>query len=445
VCRQDVVKQQENTILQKLPGMVKDDSVSKETLVLYLHYWSQGIMDHVPAMYKSLILYNTRLLIDHFDDPVDYIIRHKLIDLLKYHDYTDYEDTILELDDVDFIPCIKVGTDTLYNIVKYGSLNLLTHYKNDIVIGQKYIEKKYKHVLYDFNLLGIACLYGKHALLPLLLDYFDINVVNKWNCTVLYAAIASGNMSTVKLLVDHGIDINMTHSCGNSPLYYAIETHNYSIAHYLINKGAKIEYHLIRACMRMSDNTNIHIGKRIVQLSPPDSDTNLSNFCDNSKFPHIDGCKKCSCAECAVKNGQCDIVRPTLLQSACLAQHFELIVLLLSHDPTLISAKCLACTHTGVHLNYLEKRRDEAHVPEWIVNTQSILSSDFKSLLFNNLKHDEFKPVCDYILKLIRRGGPYSYKHQRRILSRLVLTANREIFNNSRQRLRDLMNRHIPD
>jgi hypothetical protein len=327
VCRQDVVKHQEDTILQKLSEMFKDDSVPKETIVLYLHYWSQGIVDHVPAMYKSLILYNTQLLIDHFDDPVDYIIRYKLVDLLKYYDYTDYEDTILELDDVDFIPYIKMGTDTLYKIVKYGSLNLLTHYKNDIVIGQMYIEENYKHILYDFNLLGIACLYGQHMLLPLLLEYFDINAVNKWNCTVLYAAIASGNMSTVKLLVDNGIDINTTHSCGNPPLYYAIETQNDSIAHYLINKGAKIEYHLIRACMRSGKNTNIHIGKRIIQLLPPDSDTKLSNLCDNSKFSHIDGFDNCSCTECAVKNHKCDITHPSLLQSACFSQQFELILL----------------------------------------------------------------------------------------------------------------------
>lgn len=430
MCRQNVVDHNPATnILENLSTLLQTDSADPKQMVLYLHHLSQGITQHVPALYRSLILHNTRLLIDTMDDPLGYIIKHRLYDLLPNYPYSNYENDLVKLDDMRTIPYIQMNENTLYSIVKQGSINLLTHYQHHIRTEQMYTEEHYIKILHKLTLMGIACLHGHNTLLPILLQHFDINHVNEWNCTVLYAAIATGRFSTVRWLVDHGIDVNITHNCGNSPLFYAIETLQTRIAHYLINRGATIEYRLVHSCLRFPSHnlSGVKILQRILRLLPHDATQDKShvNLCERSPHAHNDKATPCWCPDCNLKNHNCGVIRPPFLHEACFFKRFHCILLLLVHDPNLIYGTNQICTHMDKHIEHHQKTNDE-DIIQYLSSIASTANAE--ELVHMHLKFKSFKPVCDYIVKLIKRGPPYSYKHQRKILSKLYADATKHMF-----------------
>lgn len=119
LCRQDVIKSEFN-ILNHLTNLLESDDVDKRELVLYLNQYGQGIMNNVPVMYKALILYNTKLLIDVMEEPIDYIMENKLYTLLQYYDYKDYKNELLILDDVNLVKYINFeDEDILSDVITF--------------------------------------------------------------------------------------------------------------------------------------------------------------------------------------------------------------------------------------------------------------------------------------------------------------------------------------
>lgn len=433
LCRQDVIPNiSESELARKLLDIMNtDDVIDKKTAILYLTYISQNIVS--PHIYNSLILYNTKLLIDVMDDPCEYIMRHKLYPLLKYYDYDYYEDYLLDLDDVSLVKYIQFEQTTIGEIVRRGRINLLHYvintYPEKITINHMYSNGYYHdNIFQKTNLLGVACLNGKLELLPILIQYFNINDVNLWNCTVLYPAIASGNMSIVKWLVRQGIDINITHKCGHSPLCYAIETKRDSIAWYLINNGSNINYQIIKACVVCSNNTRIltyllkHTPKPIVQSKSP-------SLCSNRHIiKHIVDDEDCWCLKCP--NYACKYVMPSLLQTACLYNKYEMILLLLNNNDIIYEPEF--CSKIEYHLQNITDTDSETVLRALIANDLKILLEfDTVTIKCDKLyTHPCYKSVCDYILTLFKKDKHVSYKHQRKVLRKLVNEAHKTVKEN---------------
>lgn len=431
VCRQGIVESDTSNLAKELQEILSNEEgvIDKETAILYLDQISKGISTS-PQVYNSLILYNTKLLVDVMDEPVDYIMKHKLYSLLRYHNYDDYEYDLLVLDDVTLVDYIQFERPlTVYNIANYGCTNLLNYVIENYperITNDLYSNDRYDLVFQKTNLLGVACLYSRLELLPILVQHFDINAVNIWNCTTLYPAIASGNLQVVKWLVKNGINVNLTHVCGNSPLFYAIETKQNSIAWYLINNGAHIDYRTISICVSHSCSVAMlryllkHTPKPIVQTKSP-------HLCSNQVYTtqHIDS-KGCWCIDCkdVRKDGHnCSFVMSSLLQTACYASKYEMILLLQSSSDC-INDEAEFCFNFEHHVDWLKETNHKQ-----IDYFTQIKENDLKKLLYTNCKYpDHCKPVCDYINGILERGKPVSYKHQRKIVRKLVAEATKKIY-----------------
>jgi len=57
----------------------------------------------------------------------------------------------------------------------------------------------------------------------------------------LHIAAGRGNLQTVRLLVEAGIDVNCLGDLGNTPLHYARKGNHQQIVEFLINQGARPE------------------------------------------------------------------------------------------------------------------------------------------------------------------------------------------------------------
>lgn len=432
MCRQSVIEPDDN-IVDHLAELFASESVDKNKLILYLEQYSKNIIRDVPSMYKSLILYNTKLLVNTMGNPIRYIIKHKLYTLLPYYKYEDYRDELIRLDDVNLVNYIQFDDDNiLYDIVSNNCINLLNHVIDNgictIDSDKVYSIGEFDKVLQPVNLLGIACFLKHVNLLPILTKYIDINSVNVYNCNALYPAIAANsifieyrnrysNLNTIKWLVQHGIDVNMTHICNNSPLYYAIETMNFSIAYYLLNNGAIVTEKHIFACVAYSDN--IHFLKKLLSLLPT---LNLNTFksihlCCNrtpNNFKHINE-KYCWCMECigrADLSSPCNKNIPTIFQQACYSKKYEMCLLLLSLNKNIKNYKAEIC---AIH-NSEWSKENESLSPYG----QALMDNDLKKIVYINKYETEMKDISDYMWKIIEREDHVSYKHQRKIVKKLL-------------------------
>ncbi len=428
LCRQDVIKTDFN-ILNHITTLFESDDVDKRELVLYLNHYSQGIVNNVPAMYKALILHNTKLLVDVMEDPIYYIMKNKLYNLLQYYDYNEYKFELLRLDDVNLVKYINFEDENvLSDIVSYNCKNLLLHLIDNKVVNidcDKVYSTRYDTVFHKVNLLGLACLYGQIDLLPILLLHFDINAINMWHCTALYPAILSKNLLVVKWLVQNGIDINKTHVCGNSPLYFAMETGNNSIVYYLINKGAQIDEHTLYSCVGYTDN--VRLLKKLLSLLPSQKIiqfTKISNICSNRNFDDIKHilcpcCKNCYCIKCR----QCNIIHITLLQNALFSKKYEMILLLLSFDKSIKQHTTIKCEyHTDIDES--TKNFDAKHQ----TYVKNALENDAKQFLYSNQKYpEESESINEYIWNIVEREDHVSYKHQRKKIRQLIAVRDKKI------------------
>lgn len=434
MCRQEIVNTNDNIIEKRLEELFNSkDNVDEKELALYLHQFNLNNKDCVSGIYKSLILHNTKLLIQNLRNPVNYIMGHELYSLLPYYKYKEYYKELTSLDDVNLIKYLKFDDEnTLYEIVKQGCKNLLSYViDNDLV--EIDINKVYSTngdmIFQKVNLLGVACFYNHIDLLHLLIKYIDINSVNVWNCNALYPAISSHNLDIVKWLVKHGINIDITHICGNSPLYYAIELQTIDIVYYLINHGALVNENIIYACVGYS--SNIRLLKKLLSLLPTKKLNTFPSYhvCSNrdaSNYQHVDA-RACYCKQCQTDTNlnTCNIVSTTVLQAACYSNKFEMILLLLSFDNTCKNHQSNVCTY---HTNW------EALLPANFSRnnnnyTRVVIDNDLKQLLYmNNRYTEECKDVTDYIWKLIERDEHVSYKHRKKIVQKLLDEATKKIW-----------------
>lgn len=411
-------------ILKQLPSLLESTKVDTRTIILNLHHYFTGV-SNLDAVNRSLLLYNTRLLIDTMDNPIHYIIKNKLYALLQFYEYTEYEDELLVLDDVSTCEYIQCHDETLHKMVKLNSVNLLQHFQDKINPHQLYGNEKYNRVLNKMNLLGVACFYEcSPDVLEILIKYIDINAVNDWGCTAVYAAIASGSLAHVKWLVNHGIHLHLNHKCGNSPLFYAIETGNTHIAHYLINKGMPVSSRLLGACvMRFRGSSSRALGmlKRVSSMCTIDDDNGSSRLCCSFTEPHRAGVlstEKCACwcTECARKDHTCLIVQQTVIHSACSSGNFEMVLYLLSKFPQLRSRSVKKCKWFDEHI--------QAESPADALYIDHVLTNNFRALMArSHFNSDYYNHVVNYMVGMIERPGPLSFKKQRRILKKLTKEA----------------------
>lgn len=435
MCRQNANIDSNDKIVNHLAELFASESVDKNELILYLEQYSKNIIKDVPSMYKSLILYNTKLLVNIMGNPIRYIMTHELYTLLQFYKYEEYKDELIRLDDVNLVNYIQFDDNILYDIVSNNCINLLNHVIDNgictIDSDKVYSIGNFDMVLQPVNLLGIACFKEHVNLLPILTKYIDINSVNVYNCNALYPAIAASsifiamgeyrnrnqhtNLNTIKWLVQHGIDVNMTHICNNSPLYYAIETRNFSIVYYLLNNGAIVTEKHIFACVGYSDN--IHLLKKLLSLLPTlDLKTSKSiHLCCNrtpNNFKHINE-KYCWCMKC---NGRADLsslcheLTPSIFHQACYYKKYEMILLLLSLNKNIKNYKADICT---IHNSEWFKETNKSHTPY----EQALIDNDLKKILYINSKCET---VSDYMWKIIERDDHVSYKHQRKIVNKLL-------------------------
>lgn len=434
LCRQDVIKSDSN-IVNHLTTLLESDDVDKNGLLLYLNHYSQGILDDVQPMYKALILYNTKLLVDVMEDPIHYIMKNKLYYLLQYYDYERYQDELIQLDDVNLVQYINFDDDEIFkDIIIHNCKNLLLYIIKNKILSidcDKVYSTRYDKVFHKINLLSIACIHARMDLLPILLFHFDINAVNLWNCTVLYPAIMSNNLNAVKWLVQNGIDVNKTHVCGNSPLYFAIETGNISMAYYLINKGAKIDEHTLYACVGYSDN--VRLLKKLLSLLPSKkiNSFNTLNICSNRNYDNIKHivcpcCHNCYCIECR----NCNIIHITLLQNALFSKRYEMILLLLSFDNSIKQHESNKCEyHTDIDESI--KNFDTKHQ----TYVKNALENDAKRFLYSNQKYpEEDESINEYIWNIVEREDHVSYKHQRKKVRQMIEVRDKKVQEKNRYR-----------
>lgn len=71
----------------------------------------------------------------------------------------------------------------------------------------------------------------------------DINIADKRGATPLHRAASKGNLSIVKLLLEHGdkLKVNVRDAYGNTPLHLACEEDRQEIAKLLVDNGADLE------------------------------------------------------------------------------------------------------------------------------------------------------------------------------------------------------------
>lgn len=437
---------------------IEDDKIDKPTLLLYMSTFLQNNVENIQSMYRGLVMHFIKLYLETRDENlIEYILDNKLYSLLSYYDTTSNEvqELMIIQDNVQLVKYINFNDETMLTIVKNGCINLLQHYKDKIDTQKLYSCKPNTTILNRFNLFGIACMQSyleNHLeMVQYLCQFFDINEPNKWNCTPLFAAIASANLDVVKWLVNQGVDINVKHVCSSTPLFFAIEKNYYNIAHYLINKGANVDSTIVRACVNFTNDykKGWKLLERVLKMVSK-NDVYIPNFqfCFNSNGSHIDEtyceCHEsnscCFCSECRVRDDMCSGRIPTFVQVACERKKLYTILLLLAFDFNLANQKQEIC------INYDKHTQNSKWMDCQLNNYKTFNFDGLSEYLFYNLEETPKDHVCgykwecafgckyktieqvrtaaEYIYKLIERGDKVSWKHQRKVLDKLMKNCN---------------------
>lgn len=119
-----------------------------------------------------------------------------------------------------------------------------------------------------YNLLSNVARSGKtHELKNLLDTYANIIEIDiaasTTGYTLLHEAVKSGNVDTVKLLLERGADLNSKDKSGKIPLYHALEAGNTDMVKLLFNKDTDIDDLLVTA---ISNNNDKIINNLILDL-----------------------------------------------------------------------------------------------------------------------------------------------------------------------------------
>ncbi len=480
MCRSKDAKKNDKSLVSEMVKCLSvdnDSKINKTTLLLYMSNYLQNNLDDIQPMYKGLIVHFIKLYIDNFsndigdgsdsDDEgsqteyhhnysVNYVLRHKLYPLLPCYDLSlpDTQTMLIEQDDVEFTKYINFDDDTtLFTIVEKNCVNLLKYYKDKIDTTKLYSCKPETIPLNRFNLLGIACMSGHLEMVQYLSEFFNMNEPNEWNCTPLYAAIASGELNVVKWLVNQGVNVNIKHVCGSTPLYFAIEKNHYTIAYYLIDKGAIVDSKIVRACINFTKDSSgglKMLWRVLKKINPADLYKPHVQFCHNSHDEHKDvlycechgGKSCCFCADCRVKDDLCPGKEWTIIQGACYRKKFYSIILLLSYDYNLINQKQEVCIHFEKHLQnqkYVEYQSDFPHykydeLKEYLFSFKKIPTGHACGYNwecsfgceYERVKH--MKIVAEHVYnKCLQRGDTdtqVSWKHQRKQLDKIVKQYN---------------------
>lgn len=444
MCRSDGSKNKDKLLLSEMVKClsVDDDKlIDKTTLLVYMSNYLQNNLDDIQPMYRGLIIHFIKLYIDDFNNDyeshVHYILGNNLYPLLPYYDLSSSEiQTILIVkDSVELTKYINFNDETtLLTIIQKNCMNLLKYYKDKIDMTRLYSCKPNTVPLNRFKLLGIACIYGHLDMVQYLAKSFDINEPNEWNCTPLYAAIASKCLNVVKWLVNQGVDINVKHVCGSTPLYFAIEKNHYAIAHYLIGRGAIVDSKIVMACINFTKDSDggLKMLQRVLKLiRPTDLYTQGIQFCYNSHKTHKDtlfcechgdGKSCCFCMNCRLKNDLCPGREWTVLQGACYRKKFYSILLLLSYDYNLVNQPQDECIHLEKHLQNQKYVDYQSDCPQYKFKDLYDFLFSFKEIpedhtcgyswecafgcQYERLKH--VKIVAEHVYKLIQKGGKVS-------------------------------------
>ncbi len=94
-----------------------------------------------------------------------------------------------------------------------------------------------------FYPLGLACFFGQTAVAEYLITHgADVNqpARNPQLVRPIHAASANGNLSLVRLLVEHGVDVNAKQSNDFMPLHNAAQIGNLEMAKLFLEKGAEV-------------------------------------------------------------------------------------------------------------------------------------------------------------------------------------------------------------
>lgn len=75
----------------------------------------------------------------------------------------------------------------------------------------------------------------------------ELNYQDNDGFTAMHTAVRSGNLATIKLLVNAGANINISEAYGFIPLHEAIIAGNYEATKYLIENGADLEHKIVKA------------------------------------------------------------------------------------------------------------------------------------------------------------------------------------------------------
>lgn len=458
MCRTVAIKSKD-LLPEILKHLSEEDVVNKEDLLIYISNYLEHNIDNIQGIYKGLIMYFIKLYLDGLDkySIIDYILSKKMHVLLPYYDTTtdDAQSALINQDNVDLVKYINFKHDTLVTIVKQGSINLLRHYR-DKINNDLYSYKPYTIALKRFNLLGIACMTGNVEIVEYLYEtgIFDINESNEWNCTPIFAAICSGELKMVKWLVNKGVDINVKHVCDSTPLYFAIEKKYFDIAHYLINKGAIVDFKIVRACVNFT--TDYKKGwkmlERVLKLVPKkDLYKPISSFCCDSNIQHqeYNNCEAhiheksnccCFCKDCRYATNGCSGIQWTFLQGACHRKKLYTILLLLSYDYNLVDQSQEVCIHLDKHLQSDDYKSKVTEYPMFKYKTlKECIFSEIENISETHVcelyswkcmfsckwkQTKKLKLACEYIYSLIEKRQHVSWKHQRKILDKLMKDVN---------------------
>lgn len=429
-----------------------DEDVDKKTLLFYISNYLQNNMLDIQPIYRGLTTRFIKLYTDMVYDEehaVSYILRNKLYNLLPYYnlDTLDNQYALIDENNVQLTKYIHFNEyTTLYNIVKFGSYNLLRYYRDEIDNRYYTDYRRVTNKLHSINLLGFACALSQFDIVKYLSKYLDINEPNDWNCTPLFMAIYSGSFKIVQWLVEQGVDIHIKHACGSSPLFFAIENKQFKIAHYLINQGAIIDSSIIRACLQFTtdkDGGSKMLQRVLALISKDDFYPMNIPFCCNSTSSHalID---YCFCKNCTYETDACSGKGWSYLQAACFRVKFHSILLLLSYDINVVHHQPETCIHLQKHLlnkeysvNNSSTDLDLNTFEEYLFYNLHIPRNhgcycDWKCVYGENCQYKDIpklKKIATYITSLIKRGDKISWKHQRKILNKMLKDVNMSFTN----------------
>lgn len=151
---------------------------------------------------------------------------------------------------------IRVDLSPLGLVIGYQASNfdlaelLLSHGAD---VNQTYPESV------TMTLVNLACeASNNEGLIWLLSHKADPNVQTKCGQTALHTAVALGNLSNVRTLLEFGASIDTLNRVGQTPLMIAVETNNAEIAELLLQCGAKFHNTTLNDAFKKNITANIN-------------------------------------------------------------------------------------------------------------------------------------------------------------------------------------------